>query len=92
MDIQAASEVLTQEALTIGFARRFALYKRGDLILKDPDRLARILNDPQRPVQIIFAGKAHPQDSEGKNVIKNIIHLSTGRNSATAWPSSRIMI
>ena len=66
----------TQEALTIGFARRFALYKRGDLILKDPDRLARILNDPQKPVQIIFAGKAHPQDSEGKTVIKNIIHLS----------------
>jgi len=76
IDIQAASEVLTPEALTIGFARRFALYKRGDLILKDPDRLARILNDPQKPVQIIFAGKAHPQDSEGKTVIKNIIHLA----------------
>jgi starch phosphorylase len=76
IDIQAASEVLIPEALTIGFARRFALYKRGDLILKDPDRLARILNDPQKPVQIIFAGKAHPQDSEGKTVIKNIIHLA----------------
>jgi starch phosphorylase len=76
IDIQAASEVLNPEALTIGFARRFALYKRGDLILKDPDRLARILNDPQKPVQIIFAGKAHPQDAEGKAVIKNIIHLA----------------
>ncbi len=76
IDIQAASEVLHPEALTIGFARRFALYKRGDLILKDPARLAKILNDPQKPVQIIFAGKAHPQDSEGKMVIKNIIHLA----------------
>jgi starch phosphorylase len=75
-DIQAASEVLNPEALTIGFARRFALYKRGDLILKDPDRLAKILNDPQKPVQLIFAGKAHPQDNEGKMVIKNIIHLA----------------
>ncbi|MDI6755944.1 MAG: alpha-glucan family phosphorylase [Thermodesulfobacteriota bacterium] len=76
IDIQAAGEVLNQEALTIGFARRFAVYKRGDLILKDPARLAKILNDPQKPVQIIFAGKAHPQDNEGKMVIKNIIHLA----------------
>lgn len=76
IDLQAASEVLNPEALTIGFARRFALYKRGDLIFKDPGRLAKILNDPQRPVQIIFAGKAHPQDYEGKMVIKNIIHLA----------------
>ena len=76
IDIQAAGEVLNQEALTIGFARRFAVYKRGDLILKDPVRLAKILNDPQKPAQIIFAGKAHPQDNEGKMVIKNIIHLA----------------
>ena len=76
IDVKAASEALTSEALTIGFARRFAVYKRGDLILKDPARLAKILNDPQRPVQIIFAGKAHPQDNEGKMVIKNIIHLT----------------
>jgi starch phosphorylase len=75
-EIQAASQVLNPEALTIGFARRFATYKRGDLILKDPARLARILNDPQRPVQIIFAGKAHPQDNSGKDVIKHIIHLA----------------
>jgi starch phosphorylase len=77
MEIQAASEALNPEALTIGFGRRFATYKRGDLILKDPARLARILNDPQKPVQIIFTGKAHPQDHFGKEVIKNIIHLAT---------------
>jgi starch phosphorylase len=76
MEIQAASEALHPQALTIGFARRFATYKRGDLILKDPNRLARTLNDPQRPVQIIFAGKAHPQDHVGKEVIRNIIHLA----------------
>jgi starch phosphorylase len=75
-EIQAASQVLHPEALTIGFARRFATYKRGDLILKDPARLSKILNNPQRPVQIIFAGKAHPQDSEGKEVIRRIIHLA----------------
>jgi starch phosphorylase len=76
MEIQMASEALDPEALTIGFARRFATYKRGGLILKDPARLARILNHPQRPVQIIFAGKAHPQDNQGKEVIRNIIHLA----------------
>jgi starch phosphorylase len=75
-DLQSAGQVLRPEALTIGFARRFATYKRGDLILKDPGRLSKILNNPQRPVQIIFAGKAHPQDNEGKEVIKNIIHLA----------------
>ena len=76
MEIQAAGEALHPQALTIGFARRFATYKRGDLILRDPNRLGRILNDPQRPVQIIFAGKAHPQDQIGKEVIRNIIHLA----------------
>ena len=76
VEIQAASEALNPQALTIGFARRFATYKRGDLILKDPARLARILNDPQHPVQIIFAGKAHPQDESGKEVIRNINHLA----------------
>jgi len=76
VEIQMASEALSPEALTIGFARRFATYKRGDLILKDPARLAKMLNDAQRPVQIIFAGKAHPQDQYGKEVIRNIIHLA----------------
>ena len=76
MEIQLASEVLSPEALTIGFARRFATYKRGDLLLRDPARLSRLLNDPGRPVQIIFAGKAHPKDHPGKEVIKKIVHLT----------------
>jgi starch phosphorylase len=75
-EIQSAAQVLRPEALTIGFGRRFATYKRGDLILKDPARLSKILNHPQRPVQIIFAGKAHPQDNQGKEVIKHIVHLA----------------
>ena len=75
-EIEAADEVLNPEALTIGFARRFATYKRATLLLRDPDRLLRILDDPQRPVQIIFAGKAHPRDNEGKELIKQIVGLA----------------
>ncbi len=74
--IQAAEEVLDPNALTIGFARRFAAYKRADLILRDPERLRRILTNPERPVQIIFAGKAHPQDHEGKKLIRRIVHFA----------------
>jgi starch phosphorylase len=74
--LQAAREVLTADALTIGFARRFATYKRATLLFRDPDRLARILNNPERPVQIIVSGKAHPQDNEGKAFIKTIVHLA----------------
>ena len=58
--------------LTIGFARRFATYKRATLIFNDPDRLARLLNDPQRPVLIFFAGKAHPADEPGKELIRHL--------------------
>jgi len=75
-EIQAAEDVLDAEALTIGFARRFATYKRATLLLRDPERLARILNDPQRPVQIIYAGKAHPRDEGGKRLISDIIALA----------------
>ncbi|MCC7353158.1 MAG: alpha-glucan family phosphorylase [Anaerolineae bacterium] len=75
-DIEDADEVLDPEALTIGFARRFATYKRATLLLRDPARLARILNDPDRPVQIIFAGKAHPQDDPGKELIRQIVGLA----------------
>ena len=75
-EIEAADEVLDPKALTIGFARRFATYKRAALILCDPQRLARILNDPDRPVQLIFAGKAHPQDNPGKEVIRQIVALA----------------
>jgi len=75
-EVQAASEVLTPEALTIGFARRFATYKRASLLFRDPERLDRIVNHPKHPVQIILAGKAHPQDNEGKEFIKTILHLA----------------
>jgi glycogen phosphorylase len=75
-EVQAASEVLTPDALTIGFARRFATYKRATLIFRNPDKLDRILNNPDRPVQMVIAGKAHPQDNEGKQFIKTIIHLA----------------
>jgi len=72
-EIKAADEVLDGEALTIGFARRFAPYKRANLILRDKDRLAQILTNPKAPVQIIFAGKAHPQDTRGKELVKDVI-------------------
>jgi len=75
-EIQSAGEVLLPDALTIGFARRFATYKRAILLFKDPDRLDKILNHPEFPVQIIIAGKAHPQDNEAKEFIKTIIHLA----------------
>ncbi|MFW6115074.1 MAG: alpha-glucan family phosphorylase [Thermodesulfobacteriota bacterium] len=75
-EIQSASEVLTPEALTIGFARRFATYKRATLFFRDPDRLDRIVNNAKYPVQIVLAGKAHPQDNEGKEYIKQIYHLA----------------
>jgi starch phosphorylase len=71
-----AQECLDPKALTVGFARRFATYKRATLLLRDPDRLARILNHPERPVQIIFAGKAHPRDDQGKELIRHIIQLA----------------
>jgi starch phosphorylase len=75
-EIDVADEVLSTGALTIGFARRFATYKRSTLILRDPERLARLLNDTARPIQIIIAGKAHPRDDEGKKLIQEIIGLA----------------
>jgi len=75
-EIEVADEVLGSGILTIGFARRFATYKRATLLLKDPQRFKRILTDKQRPVQIIFAGKAHPRDEEGKALIRQIVHFS----------------
>ncbi len=75
-ELAAADEVLDPEALTIGFARRFATYKRANLILADPDRLARLLGGADRPVQIIFAGKAHPRDNPGKDLIRQIVHTA----------------
>lgn len=75
-EIAIAEEVLDPEVLTIGFARRFATYKRGTLLMQDLDRLSRILNNSEMPVQIIFAGKAHPQDQEGKELIRQIVQVS----------------
>ncbi|MEE4312408.1 MAG: alpha-glucan family phosphorylase [candidate division KSB1 bacterium] len=75
-EIVKADEVLNPEALTIGFARRFATYKRAALLFHDPVRMAQIIRNRERPVQILFAGKAHPQDTPGKELIKKIIHLA----------------
>lgn len=74
-EIARSEEVLDPEALTIGFARRFATYKRGTLIFRNLERLAAILNNKDRPVQIIFAGKAHPRDHGGKELIAEITHV-----------------
>jgi starch phosphorylase len=70
--VVAAGPLLAPDALTIGFARRFAGYKRPELIFHDPERLARILNAAGRPVQIIFAGKAHPADDIGKHHLQQV--------------------
>ncbi len=76
-ELNWAEEVLDVEALTIGFARRFVNYKRGSLLLKDPQRFIKLLNNPDRPVQIIFAGKAHPKDTGGKEIIRQIINFAS---------------
>ncbi|MFB3890407.1 MAG: alpha-glucan family phosphorylase [Phycisphaerae bacterium] len=75
-ELAAADEVLDPEALTIGFARRFATYKRANLILTDAERLAKLLGNQDRRVQIIFAGKAHPRDNPGKDLIRQIVHIA----------------
>jgi starch phosphorylase len=77
--LQTLSKLLSPDALTIGFARRFATYKRANLILADIQRLASMVNDPKRPVQFVFAGKAHPHDEPGKRVLQQIAALM--RNS-----------
>ena len=75
-EIKEITSKLNPNALTIGFARRFATYKRATLIFKDLERITQILNDESRPVQLIFAGKAHPRDIEGQNLIKRIHEIS----------------
>jgi len=79
-ELNRAEEILDPEVLTIGFARRFAGYKRGNLLLKDPKRLVKLLTDSERSIQIIFAGKAHPKDSEGKDIIRQIVHFAEQYN------------
>lgn len=75
--VRAAEEVLNPEALTIGFSRRFATYKRAGLLFRQPERLVRMLASADRPVQIVFAGKAHPQDLPAKEIIKSVIHFAS---------------
>ncbi len=77
-EVESADEVLNPDALTIGFARRFATYKRATLLFRDIERLKQILNNAERPVQIIFAGKAHPHDTAGKDLIRQIVNTSRG--------------
>jgi starch phosphorylase len=69
-EIAAASAAFNFDTLTLGFARRFATYKRPNLLLRDPDRLLRLLRDPRRPVQLVLAGKAHPEDGAGQDMIR----------------------
>jgi starch phosphorylase len=76
VELERAAEVLDPAALTIGFARRFATYQRATLLLQDVERLVAILKNRERPVQIIFAGKAHPEDHGGKELIRDIVQLS----------------
>jgi glycogen phosphorylase len=73
--LQRLGKVLSPDALTIGFARRFATYKRANLLLADLESLASMVNDPKRPVQFVFAGKAHPHDEPGKKVLQQIAEL-----------------
>jgi len=75
-DAAWADEVLDPRILTIGFARRFATYKRADLLLSQTDRLKALLLSPDRPIQVVFAGKAHPADDAGKEMIRRIVQFS----------------
>jgi starch phosphorylase len=80
--IAQVQSALDLNALTIGFARRFATYKRAGLVLKDVERLAEMINSADRPIQFIFAGKAHPEDHYGKELIQGIVRLSRQENLA----------
>ena len=77
-ELRGVEALLDPRALTIGFARRFATYKRAVLVLADLDRLRKILTDPERPVQMIFAGKAHPADRQGQDFIRRLFELAQG--------------
>ncbi len=76
LNVVSGGALLDPRALTVGFARRFSTYKRADLIFHDPERFMRIVNNRWRPVQIVFAGKAHPDDDEGKQLIRKIFRYS----------------
>lgn len=74
-EVERAKKIFDPGTLTLGFARRFATYKRPNLLLTDPERLARILNNPHYPVQLVIAGKAHPNDKPGQELIKEWIRF-----------------
>ena len=74
-EVEAAKHLFDPNALTLGFARRFATYKRPNLLLHDPQRLLRLLTNPQHPVQLIIAGKAHPADQPGRDLIREWMHF-----------------
>jgi starch phosphorylase len=74
-EVDLSARIFDPDTLTIGFARRFATYKRPNLLLRDPDRLLRILTNRERPVQLVIAGKAHPQDQEGKGMIRQWVQF-----------------
>ena len=79
-EVAQAKSILDHDALTIGFARRFATYKRGNLLLRDPERLVALLSNDERPVQFVFAGKAHPADGSGKDLIRQLVHFARRAN------------
>ena len=97
-EVRAAAELLDGETLTIGFARRFATYKRATLLFKDPERLRKILLNPDMPVQLIIAGKAHPQDAQSRNLsVRSYISPAIRRFAAmssflrittSTWPAT----
>ena len=72
--LREVNDILNPEVLTVGFARRFATYKRGTLLFTNPERLFKMVSDAERPVQFIFAGKSHPKDEPGKRIIQEIYH------------------
>ncbi len=82
------SQLLSPEILTIGFARRVATYKRWDLILSDLQRLLRLVDDPERPVQFVFAGKAHPQDRSAKKILADLMQI----NHESNWQNRAVFI
>jgi len=75
-ELKRTEEILDPYALTVGFARRFASYKRGYLLFTDLERLRKMIADEKRPVQFVLAGKAHPRDNSGKEIIKSIMHIA----------------
>src|ERR1700721_813809 len=83
--LQSLGKVLSPDALTIGFARRFATYKRANLVLSDMELLASMVNDPKRPGHFVFAGKAHPHDTPGKQVLQQSAELMRNKRFANKF-------